>query len=86
MKEILKYKSVHFADSLEAFARQLETALASANDSSYQLVLKDESRANTWQQRPIVLCEAIESARRRQELIARRHAREAAASDQSGRG
>lgn len=74
MKEILKYKSVYFADTAREFARQLEVAAAARNDTDYQRLLREESQANTWRARAEALCKAIASARQRQGSVPRRHA------------
>lgn len=72
MREILKYKSVLFADSPEAFVNQLDKALRIKDDSDYRLILKQEAEANTWRSRAELLRRTIESVRRQQNNIPRR--------------
>ena len=73
MREILKYKSVFFADTPEKYVSQLEEALGKKNNPEYRRVLKQEAEANTWRSRGETLRQAIEFVRRRQNNIPRRH-------------
>lgn len=63
MREILKYRSVLFAETPEDFVKCIETALRRREDPAYRQTLEREARENTWQGRAEALRHAIESAR-----------------------
>jgi teichuronic acid biosynthesis glycosyltransferase TuaH len=65
MREILKYRSVLFAETPEDFVQRIETGLRQREDPAYRRTLEREARENTWQERAVALRHAIDSARRR---------------------
>jgi hypothetical protein len=73
MREILKYKSVMFADSSEMFVDQLEKALDLQTNPDYLNTLRIEAESNTWISRAQSLLAALESVSQGQRGIARRH-------------
>jgi hypothetical protein len=72
MREILKYRSVLFAETPEDFAERIEAALRRREDPAYRQILEREARENTWQGRAEALRHAIESARAAQDGLPRR--------------
>jgi len=60
MREILKYRSVRFADMAEEFVAQIEAALKLRDDPDYRRLVRSEAEANTWRARAQVLCRAME--------------------------
>jgi teichuronic acid biosynthesis glycosyltransferase TuaH len=60
MREILKYRSVRFADTAQEFVAQIEVALKLRDDPDYRRVLRSEAEANTWRARAKALCRAME--------------------------
>lgn len=62
MREILKYRSVLFAETPEDFVKRIETGLGQREDPAYRQTLEREARENTWQGRAEALLHAIESA------------------------
>lgn len=75
MREILKYRSVLFAETPEDFVKRIETALRRREDPTYQQTLEREARENTWQRRAEALLNAIESAQKAQGRLPRRATR-----------
>jgi glycosyltransferase involved in cell wall biosynthesis len=82
MREILKYRSVLFAETPEDFVKRIEMGLRQREDPAYRQTLEREARENTWQERAEALRHAIESAWRAQGGLSCRttgaHARTAA--------
>jgi hypothetical protein len=72
MREILKYRSVLFAETPEDFVKQIETGLRQRQDPAYRETLEREARENTWQRRAETLRYAIETARTAQGGLTRR--------------
>ena len=72
MREILKYRSVLFAETPEDFVQRVETGLRRREDPAYRNMLEREARENTWQERAEALRHAIESARAAQGGLSRR--------------
>lgn len=62
MREILKYRSVLFADTAAGFVEQIERALTLRDDSAYRRLLREEAEANTWRGRARTLCAAMDRA------------------------
>jgi hypothetical protein len=62
MREILKYRSVLFAETPEEFVSRIKTGLRQKEDPAYRQTLEREARENTWQGRANVLRQAVESA------------------------
>ena len=63
MREILKYRSVLFAETAEDLVKCVEVALRQREDPAYRQTLEREARENTWRGRAEALRHAIESAR-----------------------
>jgi glycosyltransferase involved in cell wall biosynthesis len=63
MREILKYRSVLFAETAENFVNQVEIGLSMREDPAYRQTLEREAQENTWRGRAETLLHAIESAR-----------------------
>jgi glycosyltransferase involved in cell wall biosynthesis len=59
MREILKYKSIHFAKSAADFVLQLDKALENGLRTDYQELLSREARENTWRARAEKLAAAL---------------------------
>ena len=74
-RESLKYPCVLVADNPQAFVQRLDEAVQKRTDPQYLALLKAEAEANTWQSRARALRRAIESARARQNGVARRKLR-----------
>jgi glycosyltransferase involved in cell wall biosynthesis len=72
MREILKYRSVLFAETSEDFVKRVETALRQREEPAYRRTLEREAQENTWQERAEALRHALESARAAQGGLSRR--------------
>jgi glycosyltransferase involved in cell wall biosynthesis len=63
MREVLKYRSVLFAQTPEEFVKRIETGLRQREDPAFRQTLEREARENTWQRRAEALRQAVASAR-----------------------
>jgi teichuronic acid biosynthesis glycosyltransferase TuaH len=72
MREILKYRSVLFAETSEDFVKRVETALRRREEPAYRRTLEREAQENTWQERAEALRHALESVRAAQGGLSRR--------------
>lgn len=60
--EIIQYKSCLVARDAEDFLSQLERALEKQNDSSYTMILEEECRSNSWEERCKLILKTLEIA------------------------
>jgi glycosyltransferase involved in cell wall biosynthesis len=78
MREIAKYQAVRFANDLNSFLNEIESALVTCDALEFKKALKDELRDNTWRDRAGYLLKMLKEVQQRQGRVPRRSSSQSA--------